>query len=313
MLYYQRWYLLNEFDDDWQEGTNDINDKKFDPYTVAMASLFLASKNEDCIKKLSDIQAVGNKLRDLDTGDKEQFILFQRKCILNIEFKMLQVIKFNFMSDTMVPSIDSLVVIFAKKLGIGYKNTMFSWLVTFDIMSTLLGIMIPPHCIALAIVIITLNFKPKQLSVNPLINVTKNTDDAADILSDDKLNAILESIDCMQDFKAPESLVNEAIIYVLNYYIHQMKYSILNEYIPRIDEESGKEQIFKFMDLKSKFNDLQVLDTWVSSHQKVLNEDGYLKTWDYSTAQKGSVRFLQSNKRRRFALELKVPGKPENV
>lgn len=308
MLYYQRWYLFNDFEDDWQEAAYNVgdNDKMTDPYTVAMASLFLASKNEDCIKKLGDIQMVGNKLREIDS-DKELFVVLQRKSILNIEFKILQVIKFDFMSDTMVPSLDSLVVIFAKKLGIGYKNTMFSWLVGFDLMSTLLGIMIPPHCIALAIIIITLNFKPKQLGVHDLAESAIGVEDDDMELSDDKLDELLESIDCVEDFKAPELLVNEAIIYILNYYIHQMKFSILNEYIPRVDQETGKEQIFKFMDLKSKFNDLQVLDTWVSSHSKVLERDGYLKAWDYATAQKGSVRFVQSNKRRRFAIEL--PGR----
>lgn len=297
MNYYQRYYLFNKFEE-MNDGTQ--QDLEKDPYTVTLACLFLASKNEDCIKKLKDIQSVGNKLRDIDDENKIQmnssYIDAQRKCIMNIEFKLLQVIKFDFKNGSNVQSIDQLVVKFCKKLSIDYKTTMHSWLVSFDIMSTPLCLMIPPHCIALAIIIVTLNLKPKDLH-------TKYNKADPDLPPSD-LNEILEKIDCYNDFRCPETLVNEGIIYILDYYVHQMNFSILNDYMPSIDKDTGKEQIFKFMELKSRFNDLKVLSEKSCLDPSSLRQDDYLKIWDYNVGLKGSARFILGNKRRRFNLEL---------
>lgn len=290
MNYYQRWYLFNIFDEN-----SDHNDLESDSFTIALACLFLASKNEDCIKKLKDIQAVGNKLKNETLANQQSFIESQRKAILNIEFKLLQIIKFDFINGSTIPSIDQLVVQFSKKLNIDYKNSMYSWLISFDLMSTPLCLMIPPHCIALAIIIVTLNIKPKEI-------MTKYKKDETDIPAS-KLNEILEKIDSFEDFKCPELLVNEAIIYILDYYVHQMNFSILNEYMPAIDFNTGKEQIFKFMELKSRFNDLKILNQKSCLSESLLKQDEYLKIWDYSVGSKGSSRFMLSNKRRRFNSE----------
>lgn len=296
MNYYQRYYLFNKFEE-LNDGHQDLEK---DPYTVTLACLFLASKNEDCIKKLKDIQSVGNKLRDIDEENKIQmnssFVDIQRKAIMNIEFKLLQVIKFDFKNGSNIQSVEQLVVKFSKKLDIDYKTTMHSWLVSFDIMSTPLCLMIPPHCIALAIIIVTLNLKPKELN-------TKYNKVETDVPLDN-LNEILERIDCYKDFKCPESLVNEGILYILDYYVHQMNFSILNNYMPAVDIDSGKEQIFKFMELKSRFNDLKVLSEKSCLDPSSLRQDEYLKIWDFSIAAKGASRFILGNKRRRFNLEL---------
>ena len=112
----------------------------------------------------------------------------------------------------------------------------------------------------------------------------------------------MKSIDC-DELNCPEVLVNEAILYILDYYIHQYQFSILNAYLPVTDPESGKEQVYKFMDLKSRFNDVKIMDE--SSCSTQLNEtDDYLAKWDYSIGAKGSSRFMLSNKRRRFNPEL---------
>lgn len=297
MNYYQRYYLFNKFEE-LNDGSH--QDLEKDPYTVTLACLFLASKNEDCIKKLKDIQSVGNKLRDIDEENKIQmnssFVDVQRRTIMNIEFKLLQVIKFDFKNGSNVQSIDQLVVKFCKKLDIDYKTTMHSWLISFDIMSTPLCLMIPPHCIALAIIIITLNLKPKELH-------TKYNKSETD-LAPDNLNEILERIDCYKDFKCPETLVNEGILYILDYYVHQMNFSILNNFMPTVDLDTGKEQIFKFMELKSRFNDLKVLSEKSCLDPGTLRQDDYLNIWDYNVGAKGSARFILGNKRRRFNLEL---------
>ena len=42
---------------------------------------------------------------------------------------------------------------------------MLSWLISFDIISTPLSLVIPPHCIALSIIIISLNLNPKDMKL----------------------------------------------------------------------------------------------------------------------------------------------------
>ncbi|KAG7661286.1 CTK2 [[Candida] subhashii] len=325
MSYYQRYYLFNKF-----EMPNNGEDFERDPYIVAITSLFLASKNEDCIKKLKDIQNVVNKIRDIDegklimngsgssnstsssggggggggsSGNNEPVPLFevQRKFILSTEFKLLQLIKFDFSNGSnhlsIKTSVDNLLTQFCKQLDINYRMSILAWFISFDIMSTPLCLVIPPHCISLAIIIITLNLKPQEIKLSH--HELGEEDD------DTRLSEILDSIDSEKDFKCPEVLVNEGIIYILDYYIHQYSHSILNNYLPPIDKQIGKEQIFKFMELKEKFNDLKILNE--TSCTGTLNRtDDYLLRWDFSISSKGAARFMLSNKRRRFNKELEI-------
>lgn len=283
MNFYQRFYLFNKFE---YEETNG------DPFLVAITCLFLACKQEDCIKKLRDLQAASNKLRELEV--KVLDLEVQRKEILLLEFKLLQVIKFDFLngSPLNLPSVDHLVSKFSKLLNLGYKLNFTNWLIAYDMISTPLVLMVPPHCIALAIIIVSLNLKPSEIAI-------KN--EAG--LEDTNLEGILESIDCYKDFRCREALVNEAILYILDYYIHVMNLSILLEYIPAVDSETGKEQIFKFMELKSRFNDLIKINE-NSVRKRGLEGDDYLGVWDYNFAAKGSLRFMMANKRGRFEKEL---------
>lgn len=302
MNFYQRYYIFNVFEEPKdQNPENDLlSELEKDPFLVAYTCLFLATKNEECIKKLKEIQTVANRLRELDQDARSYAggpTLFetQRKVIMSLEFKLLQILKFDFLNP--VPSVDQLVVAFSKQLSLDYKLTLFAWLVSFDIVSTPLGLVIPPHCIALAIVIVTLNLKPRD------VDAKYGGDGPSKAVSD-----ILENLDCMGDFRCPEPLVNEGIVYILSYYVHQMNFLILNEFLPAVNKELGKEQIFKFMELKSRFNDLKVL-----SEQSVmpgqLKQDPYLRKWDYSVASKGAARFMISNKRRRFDAEVTIVRK----
>ncbi|PVH16037.1 uncharacterized protein CXQ87_003900 [Candidozyma duobushaemuli] len=311
MNYYSRFYLFNPFEEpsDQNPENESLTELEKDPYLVAYTALFLATKHEDCIKKLRDMQSVANKLREVDqdvkvvnksTGTSLPLIEMQRKIIMSLEFKLLQVLKFDFLNGAAnVPSVDYLVTSFSKELGLDYSLTLFGWLVAFDIMSTPLCLVIPPHCIALAIVIVSLNLDPKGI-------ISKHGEPGST-----KTSEILENIDSMAQFRCPETLVNEGIVYILDYYVHQMKFSILNEYIPPVDPDTGKEQIFKFMDLKSRFNDLKVLSEQSVSAPQLLKQDMYLRKWDYSVASRGAARFIISNKRRRFDKELAVI-RPQN-
>lgn len=332
MNYYQRYYLFNVFTEEDDQpvngsangasagapGSSTSSTGSPDPITVALTALFLATKNEDCIKKLRDIQTAALKIRDEEEEKKRDpatvssLLDSQRRAIMSVEFKLLQTIKFDFINGNSlaIESLDKLVIQFAKKLGINYKVTMFAWLVSFDLISTPLLLMLPQHCVALAIIIITLNLKPVEVRTRYATEKDAQAlgDSEGQAQSDETaygsdLTAILDTIDCTS-FRCPEPLVNEAIIYILDYYIHQMSYSILNQYIPPVDSVTGKEQIFKFMDLKSRFNDLKNLNQYKAKYS--LKQDQYLRVWDYSVAAKGSVRFILGNKRRRFVKELEV-------
>lgn len=304
MIYYQKYYLFNKFEDESEDFTDLEKNLQNDPYLIAITCLFLASKNEDCIKKLRDIQVVANKLRDLN--EDNNYLDLQRKVIMVIEFNLLQVLKFNFNNNTLnLPSLDTLLIQFAKIKLFDYKKTFFSWLMCFDLMSTPSNLMIPPHCIALGILIVTNNLDTDELPTK--LEGRSNGMIPPPILDEDienEKNSKTHKIEITStDFKCPELLVNEAIIYILDYYIHQFNYSVLKEYLPPVNQKLGKEQIFQFMNLKSKFNNLNLINEQSNSKQ-LLAKDPYLKIWDYSIGYKGSARFMLGNKRRRFNNEL---------
>ncbi|KAI5950312.1 CTK2 [Candida margitis] len=297
MNYYQRFYLFNKF-----EVATSAMQIENSPYTIAMTCLFLASKVEDCIKKLKDIQQVCNKLRDINentlvesNGSGFPFIDLQRKIILSTEFKLLQITKFDFNlgnNPSFAINVDDLLIQFCKNLAINYKISMLSWLINYDIIQTPLSLVVPPHCIALAIIIISLNLNPAEMNLQ---HHEIGENDEQEVV---KIKKILSGLDC-SDFQCPEVLVNEAILYILDYYTHQYDNSVLQNYLPPIDQVTGKNQIFKFLDLKQKFNDVEILNER-SCNFKLNEKDGYLKNWDYGIATKGLVRFMLSNKRSRF-------------
>ncbi|KAI5960360.1 CTK2 [Candida pseudojiufengensis] len=324
MNYYQRFYLFNKFEivpnNDMTSSYYIPNNIEIDPFTIAIACLFLASKVEDCIKKLRDIQSVCNKLRELDDNkvieiNKDNtsnstivknnsnilFIDLQKKYILSIEFKLLQIIKFDFNfgnNPSFKINSDDLIIQFCKNLKINYKLSILSWFINYDIIQTPLNLIVPSHCIALAIIIISLNLNPKQMK---LINHEIGEDDEEEDL---KISQILENFN-IDNFNCPELLVNEALIYILDYYIHQFNVSNLKIYLPEIDPETGKNQILKFMNLKQKFNNLKLIND-KSCNFKLNSEDEYFKEWDYNIANKSSVRFMLGNKRKRFDKEYRI-------
>ncbi|KAG5421860.1 CTK2 [Candida metapsilosis] len=307
MNYYQRFYLFNKF-----EVANSSMQIENSPYTIAITCLFLASKVEDCIKKLKDIQQVCNKLRDINDNTLVEhngsnssgsipFIDLQRKQILSIEFKLLQITKFDFNlgnNPSFAINVDDLLVQFCKNLGINYKISMLCWLINYDIIQTPLSLVVPPHCIALAIIIISLSLNPKHMNLQ---HHEIGEDEETEVI---KIKKILSELDC-NDFKCPETLVNEAILYILDYYTHQYDNSILQDYLPTIDQVTGKNQIFKFLELKQKFNNVEILNEKSCSF-KLNEKDGYLTNWDYGIATKGLVRFMLSNKRSRFNNEQEI-------
>ncbi|KAI5953401.1 CTK2 [Candida jiufengensis] len=323
MNYYQRFYLFNKFENISSDTTNHFYVPSYienDPFTIAITCLFLASKVEDCIKKLKDIQVICNKLRELDdnkvieiskdnnitSNSNIPFIDLQRKYILANEFKILQIIKFDFNNGnnpSFKINIDNLLIQFCKNLKLNYKLSILGWLINYDLIQTPLSLIVPPHCIALAIIIISLNLNPKEMI---LTNHEIGEDDEEEDL---KVSQILEDFKA-SDFNCPELLVNEAIVYILDYYTHQYNTSNLKNYLPEIDPVTNKNQILKFMSLKQKFNNLKIIND-KSCDFKLNSKDEYFNEWDYNVANKNSVRFMLSNKRRRFNKERELISKDQ--
>lgn len=323
MNYFHRYYLFNRFVDPARLPPEDAGLVETDPLLVTVTCLFLASKNEDCIKKLRDVQITASKAAGWDlrpdyslaiilvtsssttsstssasntTNTPVPFLERQRRTIMSLEFKLLQNLKFDFLNGCSVlnvASLDILVVQFAKQLHIPYRLTLFAWVMAFDLLATPLPLIVPPHCIAVAILVVALNLKPNDIA-------TKRAPDPRN--DGHSLEQILNSLDCHAMFRAPEPLVNEAIIHILDYYIHEMQKSVLTDFIPNVDSDLGKEQVFKFMDLKLRFNDLARASQSVAA--LTLHNDHYLKLWDYLLASKGCARFMLSSRRQRFNKEL---------
>lgn len=310
MNYFHRYYLFNRFVDPARLPPEDAGLVDLDPLLVTVTCIFLASKNEDCIKKLRDIQITASKAAGWDlrpdyslapptTNTPAPFLERQRRTIMALEFKMLQNLKFDFLNGCSVlnvGSLDVLTVQFAKKLNIPYRLSLFAWIMAFDLLASPLALIVPPHCIAVAILVVSLNLKPNDITTN------HDSDDHAN--DTESLEQILNNLDCHAMFRCPEPLVNEAIIHILDYYIHEMQKSSLTDFIPSVDSELGKEQVFKFMDLKLRFNDLARPASTIASLS--LHNDHYLKIWDYLLANKGCVRFMLSSRRPRFNKELRA-------
>ncbi|CAK9438499.1 uncharacterized protein LODBEIA_P27230 [Lodderomyces beijingensis] len=302
MNYYQRYYLFNKFDVSGVTASTTSSPNQFegDPWIIAITCLFLSSKVEDCVKKLKDIQQVCNKIRDIDDSQLVSsggpYLDYQRKYILQLEFKLLQICKFDFNNGNnpgFSTSVDDIMIQFCKQLDVSYKVSFLSWLMVYDIIQTPLSLNVPPHCVALAIIIISLNLNPSDMILKQ--HATDLADEASE---NEKMSSILSSIDSA-DFNCPTLLVNEAIVYILDYYTHQYEYSVLTRYLPEIDTETGKSQTFKFMELKSRFNDVEPMND-ESCFNELNSADEYLELWDHNTPIKGSARFMLSSKRRRF-------------
>lgn len=360
MNYYQRYFLFNRMEDPdapaSASGTTAelaVQAAERDPFVIAMACLLLAAKNEDCIKKLKDIQLAARQTRGpaFDTephaaaaakaaaalaaaaaaaalalnlaaaGDAAApgaagaasasaaasaasttaLLDIQRRAVMAIEFHLLQAIKFDFLNGA-TPLVDVLATAFCKRLALDYTNTLHVWLVCFDIMLTPLCLMIPPHCIALAAIIVTLNVKPS--------GVAHKYNRAEPPALADRLGQILDLIDCRRQFGCPEALVNEGIVYILDFYVHNMPLLILNEYLPPVDPRTGKERVFTYMDLKLRFNDLKGMDQLLCLEPEILRQDKYLMPWDYTVGAKGCVRFMLGDKRKRFDAEMPRDKRP---
>ncbi|GMM32912.1 Ctk2 protein [Saccharomycopsis crataegensis] len=215
MLYYQRYYLFNHF-----STSSNID--------VAIAALFIASKNEDTIKKLRDIIAIANPLRN--APNTNEAIEENKKVILNFEKKMLETISFDFRTY----HIDELLIRIAKDLKLSVDLTYLAYMIAFDSFQTEVSLKTPQHATAIACIIIAAKFREEN-SVFPL-NSAK--------------------------YKCDRALVNEALFEILELYINNYNYGSLADMYPNDKESFIKIRInikneinLKDLDERSLLND----------------------------------------------------------
>jgi CTD kinase subunit beta len=132
MIYYQRYFLHHKFD------TGIYHD-------IATTCLFVASKNEDTIKKLRDIIAVSVQVRNVFFSPEQ--LESYRKRILGLEFKLLETISFDFRAY----HVEEYLVKFSKTLRIPKDAAYLAWLLAYDSYQLDIALKAPPSAIAVAL------------------------------------------------------------------------------------------------------------------------------------------------------------------
>ncbi|CDR39383.1 CYFA0S03e02696g1_1 [Cyberlindnera fabianii] len=188
MVLYQRFYLHNKFD-----GQN--------YYDVALTSLFLATKNEDTVKKLRDIILTATQLRGAPLSN-DQVEAYRRK-LMNVEFKMLEIISFDFR----VAHVEEYIVKIGKKLKIPQEICYLAWLIAYDSYQLEVALKVPANAIAFAV-----------LQIACLINK--------------------QNIRVMyKEYHCSHFAVNEAMIDILDFFMNSYNFTLLSSMRPELKNE----------------------------------------------------------------------------
>ncbi|CCH40861.1 Cyclin-T1-4 [Wickerhamomyces ciferrii] len=184
MIYYQRYFLFNKFD------TNIY-------YDIAITSIFIASKNEDTIKKLRDILIIANQIKNTFLT-QDQLELYRRK-ILSLESKLLETISFDFR----LFHVEELLIKISKTLKISKDLGYLAWLLAYDSYQTELALKIPPQSISIACITLALKLKDENCDqIRP------------------------------EDFHTSQNSINEALLDLLELYINSYNYTNLASIYP---------------------------------------------------------------------------------
>jgi len=178
MIYYQRYFLFNKFDISIY-------------YDIAITSIFIASKNEDTIKKLRDIMIVANQIRNT-LLNQDQFEMYRKK-LLSLEFKLLETISFDFR----LFHVEEFLIKIAKTLKIPKDIGYLAWLIAYDSYQTEIALKVPPQSIAIACITLATRLKDYEVTIRPDFYYTT------------------------------ENSVNEALLDLLDLYINSYNYTVL--------------------------------------------------------------------------------------
>lgn len=183
MIYYQRYFLFNKFDIAIY-------------YDIAITSIFIASKNEDTIKKLRDIMVVANQIRNT-LLNQDQFELYRKK-LLSLEFKLLETISFDFR----IFHVEEFLIKISKTLKIPKDIGYLAWLISYDSYQTEIALKVPPQSIAIACITLATKLKDYEVSIRP------------------------------DFYYSSENAVNEALLSLLDLYINSYNYTGLASIYP---------------------------------------------------------------------------------
>ncbi|KAH9814727.1 cyclin-like protein [Melampsora americana] len=140
----------------------------FNPHEVSISSLMLASKMEDTLKKLRDIQMIAWLVRNIQEGGTGQgepemsLIESERGKLVGIERLLLETVCFDFGSGKCGGSKDAFgyVIAIGRHLRSPQSLLHLAFRLTVDSYRTLVGLTYPPHIIALACLYLASFFDP---------------------------------------------------------------------------------------------------------------------------------------------------------
>lgn len=147
MIYYQRFYLHNSF------NTSTYHD-------VATVCLFVATKNEETIKKLRDIIAVVSQVRNMQLNS-EQAENYRRR-IIGLEIKLMETIAFDFR----IGHVEEYLVKFSKTLSIPKEITYTAWLFSYDTYQLDIALKAPASSIAVALLELACKLEKFHVNIN---------------------------------------------------------------------------------------------------------------------------------------------------
>lgn len=216
MTYYQHYYLHHRFSTEHHVD-------------VGLTCLFLASKTCDTIKKLRDILVVAQSSSEdgtplLGHTPSTELLDEGRRRVMHWEKRLLEVMSFDFRNNVNC-LVSSFLVKFLKLavpdgLTVVSENFKFlSYVITFDVVRTDLSLLYPSHVIALACMRLGACLE-KVYQVAP------------GALSEAEKTRVLQSIDTLDIYGAPQTLVRGAYKDLLQYYSEGYAQSHLARYAP---------------------------------------------------------------------------------
>ncbi|CDK30034.1 unnamed protein product [Kuraishia capsulata CBS 1993] len=129
--YFQRFFLFNDF----KKNINSCHE-------IAICALYIAMKNNDYIKRLKDVIAMGNQIRNLPCTSEA--LDEQKKKIFSFEKKFLEVIAFDFRAF----SVEDFLIKYSKTLGVHPDVTYLAWIISNDSYFTELVLTSAPYNIS---------------------------------------------------------------------------------------------------------------------------------------------------------------------
>ncbi|CAB4252535.1 similar to Saccharomyces cerevisiae YJL006C CTK2 Beta subunit of C-terminal domain kinase I (CTDK-I) [Maudiozyma barnettii] len=200
IYYYERYHLFNAFE------TELI-------YLLATSCLVLSCKQTETLKKVNEICQVSYKVRKILKANQDMMETFKKR-IWQTELRILESCSFDYRVNNFL-HIDEYIIKIGKSLQLEPNVCYLAWLIAYDVLKSDILLIVPQHCIAIAIL---------KISVE-LFNL--QNDNSANENNNTKWSKVDYSF-----FETNESSVNEAYFEISNFYINTFDICDLQANIP---------------------------------------------------------------------------------